>query len=677
MLPRFDFFPPERAEPPVVAPKVSVVIPTWNRAPSVMHAVESVLSQTMTDFELLVVDDGSTDDTAETVDSITDPRVRLLCKSHRGRGAARNAGAAAATGELLAFLDSDDIAHPTWLEEIVAAMEANHCDLVLSGHQSLEPDGRLTEHLPSARGWPDADYVSPVFLAGCWILKRQLFLQCGGYDPDIRVGENSEVALRLFSLNPNLRVAVLPRALIRVTERAEQADRFEQVKGAQTVLTRYRPFHRRFPKVWASYNTVVGVDWAFRGEFRRARQNLAQAFVADPFSPRRLLRLAAASLPFLARRIWSSTKSPGVLFIVLAPGIGGSVRSLAAVLKGMPELRRVVAGPPNSSTERFLSERGLVDAYIPLSGPSRWRVYDRLRSTGQLALAALADRSRLAAIHANGLAELNLALLPALVSRRPIVVWVHEWTVPRWTRRLAPVFRLARRRIRFAAVSQQSAEMIAAARLAVLEQISVVTNPVDPDDICGRHEGSANDLLRVTYLGTPAVYKGFHLLPALVRATNDPGIRWTVYSGPETMMPDTFAELREMGVELAGKVTDVRIAYSSCDVVVVPSLKESFGRVVAEAMANSLPVVASDLRVIRELVGDDEAGLLVPPGDIPGFAAAIRRLAGDAALRNRLGEAGLARSARFLPDPVLSALRHLYGTTALNDGQIATRRARP
>src|SRR5436190_9633268 len=90
-------------------PRVSVVMPAYNAARHVGEAVRSVLAQRDADFELLVVDDGSTDGTAEALGGIRDPRLRLLRQENRGEGGARNAGLAATGGPLVAMTDADDL----------------------------------------------------------------------------------------------------------------------------------------------------------------------------------------------------------------------------------------------------------------------------------------------------------------------------------------------------------------------------------------------------------------------------------------------------------------------------------------------------------------------------------------------------------------------------------------
>lgn len=129
------------------APRVSVVIPAFNREHLVREAADSILAQTLEDLELLIVDDGSTDRTAEVVLAIDDPRVRLIRHvGNRGMAAARNTGLDAARGQYVANLDSDDHADPTRLAHQVAFLDA-HPDHAMVGSwiTYMEADGRPTK----------------------------------------------------------------------------------------------------------------------------------------------------------------------------------------------------------------------------------------------------------------------------------------------------------------------------------------------------------------------------------------------------------------------------------------------------------------------------------------------------------------------------------------------------
>ena len=123
------------------SPKVTAVIPVYNREKYLRGAIESILAQTFTDFELLVIDDGSTDGSREAIRSYHDPRIRLMCnETNQGIPKTRNRGIQFARGEYLAFLDSDDWAYPERLAKQVAFLDS-HPDYAAVGAW-IDVDGR-------------------------------------------------------------------------------------------------------------------------------------------------------------------------------------------------------------------------------------------------------------------------------------------------------------------------------------------------------------------------------------------------------------------------------------------------------------------------------------------------------------------------------------------------------
>jgi glycosyltransferase involved in cell wall biosynthesis len=106
-------------------PLVSVIVPAYNAARFLPESLPSVLAQTWTDFELIVVNDGSTDDTVACVEAFTDPRIRLVTQANRGLAGARNGGIRVARGTFIALLDADDLWHPEKLARHVAHLQAN------------------------------------------------------------------------------------------------------------------------------------------------------------------------------------------------------------------------------------------------------------------------------------------------------------------------------------------------------------------------------------------------------------------------------------------------------------------------------------------------------------------------------------------------------------------------
>jgi glycosyltransferase involved in cell wall biosynthesis len=160
---------------------VSVVIPTHNRADLVTHAIDSVLRQSFPALEIIVVDDASTDDTATRVDSYGPPVRLLSMASNVERGAARNRGAAVATGNVLAFLDADDEWTADKVEQQLSALSRGHA--CVTGAAVVTARGALlSEMIPPAdvgtRLWRE----NPHTAAGSSIaLPRDLFLRTGGF----------------------------------------------------------------------------------------------------------------------------------------------------------------------------------------------------------------------------------------------------------------------------------------------------------------------------------------------------------------------------------------------------------------------------------------------------------------------------------------------------------------
>jgi len=144
-------------------PQFSVIIPTFNRAAFVTGAVESVLAQDFDGFEVIVVDDGSTDDTAPVLRDRfgDDPRIRVVRQQHSERGAARNRGMREAEGEFVVFLDSDDRFLPNHLSVLRSALERNPEAEIVSTRYDLVRDGarRPSDLVDLGEGWHGLEAV--------------------------------------------------------------------------------------------------------------------------------------------------------------------------------------------------------------------------------------------------------------------------------------------------------------------------------------------------------------------------------------------------------------------------------------------------------------------------------------------------------------------------------------
>jgi glycosyltransferase involved in cell wall biosynthesis len=176
-------------------PRVSVIVPLYNKAPYIQRCVESILKQTFADFELIVVDDGSTDHGDEVVRRMEDSRIRLISQTNAGPGAARNRGSDEARGELLAWLDGDDEWAPEYLAESIRLLDGFGEGTACLEWAMIEYPGAVSTALRWNRhGIPEGSYqVSPAtppqlvaaFLAhmlpSSTVMRKWAFQEAGGY----------------------------------------------------------------------------------------------------------------------------------------------------------------------------------------------------------------------------------------------------------------------------------------------------------------------------------------------------------------------------------------------------------------------------------------------------------------------------------------------------------------
>jgi glycosyltransferase involved in cell wall biosynthesis len=186
--------------PPASPPRVSAIIGTWNRARYLGQAISSILRQTVEDLELIVADDGSTDETADVVRGFEDERVRHLPGPHSGISRNLNRALEAARAPYVALLDSDDWSYPPRLERQAAVLDARP-EVAVVGHRMLEVDGNgreLSPRVTFAAGDVNFElmHFNPISNS-CAMLRREAALAVGGFDPAYRCAVDWNLWLRI------------------------------------------------------------------------------------------------------------------------------------------------------------------------------------------------------------------------------------------------------------------------------------------------------------------------------------------------------------------------------------------------------------------------------------------------------------------------------------------------
>ncbi|HEX7497638.1 MAG TPA: glycosyltransferase family 2 protein, partial [Candidatus Limnocylindrales bacterium] len=185
-------------------PTVSVIVPAHNRAGRIRAAIESIRSQTFRDFEIIVVDDGSTDNTAAIARAIAKDEPRMHVHSHphnRGAQAARNTGIRAARGEWIAFLDSDDAYYPDSIEIRLEAARKTGLEVVHSACDAIGPDGPVPSPIRPVEGDVYRDVLSgpgPMFQG--MIVKRELLHSIGLLNESVPSYQEWDTSIRLSAI---------------------------------------------------------------------------------------------------------------------------------------------------------------------------------------------------------------------------------------------------------------------------------------------------------------------------------------------------------------------------------------------------------------------------------------------------------------------------------------------
>jgi hypothetical protein len=199
-----DFLVPPLAAPVealTAPPKFSVVIPVYQAADTIGGALESALAQTLPAHELIVVDDGSTDDLATALSPYRE-RIELIGKANGGVASARNAGVAAASGDFMAVLDADDRFHPRRLEALAALAQARpDLDLITTDTRFIvdgQPSGTFREANPFAVEEQRTAIFDSCFVGGWPAVRIERLRELGGFDEDLAQGEDWDCWLRLI-----------------------------------------------------------------------------------------------------------------------------------------------------------------------------------------------------------------------------------------------------------------------------------------------------------------------------------------------------------------------------------------------------------------------------------------------------------------------------------------------
>ncbi len=194
---------------------ISIITPTYNRQEKLQRTIKSILAQTSDDWELFVVDDGSTDETEQVVQQyLTDSRIKYIKKENTGAAHTRNVGATYAKGEFIAFLDSDDELLPNYVEVVSKELKSN-IGLISVGIIRQFENGVQHEELPHK---PKLFGRKLCIQYNALIMRKTVFDAIGGFDSNLKSSHFTDISIRLYQQLMKTKLQIIPilECLIRV-----------------------------------------------------------------------------------------------------------------------------------------------------------------------------------------------------------------------------------------------------------------------------------------------------------------------------------------------------------------------------------------------------------------------------------------------------------------------------
>lgn len=272
---------------------ISVVIPTHNYGRFIAAAILSALEQTEQPLEIIVVDDGSTDETAAVVGEFGE-RVKYIWQGNAGVSAARNRGVAESVGEFIAFLDADDVWEPTKLEKQLAICESDpEVGLVHCGMREFDGESgeTIAVHLDGQAGWLAQELLlweRPTIIGHgtSIIITRTAFLRAGGFDTRLKCGEDWDFCYRVARM---FKVGFVPEPLVNYRSHSAAAHRNVENMECGMAMFYEKAFDTNDPKILrfrrralGNYHKVMSGSYFQAGRPKKFLVHAVQSIVYRP-----------------------------------------------------------------------------------------------------------------------------------------------------------------------------------------------------------------------------------------------------------------------------------------------------------------------------------------------------------------------------------------------------------
>lgn len=269
---------------------ISIIIPTYNRADSLPNAIRSIMDQSADNWELIIIDDGSSDDTSRVVSKyLTDERIKYYFQRNSGVSAARNKGVDLSSADYLIFLDSDDQFLPGLLFRL---NEIDYSQYELICWQVIKKIDEETKIWKPRKLEKIYNNITATFLSGSICYKKEIFLQAGGFDSNMSFGENYELGLRI-SERKDLKIKILDREFLyyAINSNSRESNSLtNRLKSYHNLYEKHKEKFQRDRKSHSQMQYLLGFVYEKLGMKKEAKNHFISSFFINPFNYKALLK---------------------------------------------------------------------------------------------------------------------------------------------------------------------------------------------------------------------------------------------------------------------------------------------------------------------------------------------------------------------------------------------------
>jgi glycosyltransferase involved in cell wall biosynthesis len=289
-------------------PFFSIIIPTFNRSKQIETAIDAVKNQTYKSFELIVIDDGSTDDTQERMmQHCKEENIHYYRQENKGVCSARNHGAIKAKGEYLIFLDSDDDVLPEWLTDFKGLADQGF-PIVYCSMTVKKPNGGV-KSVSCIDPYLNGGNGKGISIPGTWAIEANWFKELGGFDEAIKYGENTELKFRMLAQKRTWGFVDHYNFIYNESVSGGSKQIENKLHSNLHILAKHQDYFAEHPEVKRLFLNVAAVSAARLGKYDEARRLFILTWKTQKNNIKSILNCLISIHPLLIRIKWKPLSS--------------------------------------------------------------------------------------------------------------------------------------------------------------------------------------------------------------------------------------------------------------------------------------------------------------------------------------------------------------------------------